>query len=670
MHSSTTQHCRTHRRSSIALAMYAALGITPALYATPSVVPLGPEVPVATDANLYNPHVAMDEDGDFVVIWDRDGEPLPRIPSIPTTSAHGRRYNAVGTLQGELEQLPNFYDKITALGVAMDADGDFVAIVGYVDIEANFHSYGVHAQRYDAVGSPQGRSQVSPAGIYNADIAMDADGDFVVVWHRYNFLGTDDIFAQRYDAAGVPKGGAFQVNTIPTGTMDFELLPTVAMDDAGDFVVVWGIQDDSEHNSIYARRYDAAGVPQGGEFQVDTATSGILHSPAVAMDADGDFVVTSTRGDSINMDVYAQRYNAAGLPQGGGFRINTFTTGRQSSSAVAMDDNGDFVVTWSSDGQDGSESGVYTRRYDAAGVPRGGEFRVNSSTTDNQNSSAVAMDQDSKFVVTWVSSNQDRSSYGIYAQRYQRCEEECDEDAILDTNDNCPFETNPEQTDSDGDGIGDPCDDSDGDGLLDADDNCPIVNNAGQADADTDGEGDACDTDRDGDGILNTTDNCPILANPDQTDADADGEGDACDTDRDGDGILNTTDNCATLANPNQTDTDSDGAGDACDTSPLGLCLNQPVTLRGTSGDDVLLGTPAVDVIAGLGGNDQINGLGGNDRLCGGFGIDTLIGGAGNDRLFGSFGADSLDGGDATDACAGGNGTDTAVNCEFTATVP
>ena len=87
-------------------------------------------------------------------------------------------------------------------------------------------------------------------------------------------------------------------------------------------------------------------------------------------------------------------------------------------------------------------------------------------------------------------------------------------------------------------------------------------------------------------------------------------------------------------------------------------CGGLPVTLQGTSGDDVLRGTNGVDVIHGLGGNDRIIGRGGDDILCGGSGRDTLIGGGGDDQLFGDRGRDQLKGGPGVDALDGGNGRD------------
>jgi hypothetical protein len=249
---------------------------------------------------------------------------------------------------------------------------------------------------------------------------MDAKGNFVVAWASFGQDGAGHgIFAQRYDSNGLPRGGEFQVNTYTTG---YQLSPAVRLDARGHFAIVW--QSDSQDGSsdgVFGQRFDAAGLPVGGEFRVNAYTTGPQTNPAVAMDPGGNFVVVWEGGldqDGDGFGVFGQRYDAAGRPQGAEFRVNSYTTDDQYSPAVAMDPDGNFVVVWASYTQDGDLAGVYGQRFDAAGAALGGEFRVNSYTTSYQWRPAVRMDAAGQFVVVWESKTEDGDGYGIFGRRY------------------------------------------------------------------------------------------------------------------------------------------------------------------------------------------------------------------------------------------------------------
>jgi len=234
------------------------------------------------------------------------------------------------------------------------------------------------------------------------------------------------------EAQMTAQGTEFRVNTYTTGNqspldlnasvedVENEVNKVSAMDANGNFVITWQSLNQAGASSgydIYAQRYDAAGVAQGSEFLVNTFTTGKQYFPAVEMDASGDFVIAwQSLNQTTNSayDIYAQRYNASGIAQDNEFLVNTNTAGSQVSPVVAMDDLGNFIVGWS------SPNDVYFKRYNSAGVSQGAETLVNNYTTGSQQLTSAAMDATGDFVVVWQSYGQNGSfsNFDIYAKRY------------------------------------------------------------------------------------------------------------------------------------------------------------------------------------------------------------------------------------------------------------
>jgi hypothetical protein len=312
--------------------------------------------------------------------------------------------------------------------VASDASGNFVVV--WVGDQQDGSYFGIFGQRYDASGTAQGaefqvNSYTTGLQAFPA-VASDASGNFVVVWSSRTLFGgggqdgsDSGVFGQRFDSLGNRVGGEFQVNSYTTYS---QFLPAVASDANGNFVVVWSSSEqDGSYAGVFGQRYDASGTAQGSEFQVNAYTTSFQSGPAVASDANGNFVViwSSYGQDGSYTGIFGQRYDASGTPQGAEFQVNSSTTSDQYAPSIASDVNGDFVVVWSNYAQDASFDGIFGQRYDASGTPQGAEFQVNSYTPGYQLLPSVASDASGSFVVVWISfPGQDGSAAGVFGQRY------------------------------------------------------------------------------------------------------------------------------------------------------------------------------------------------------------------------------------------------------------
>jgi hypothetical protein len=265
--------------------------------------------------------------------------------------------------------------------------------------------------------------------------AMEPDGDFVVVWMSSSqdgdYLG---VFGQRFAASGAPRGSEFRINTYTTG---FQGNPAVAVGSKGDFVVVWQSIQDGSASSIQGQRFDSAGNAIGGEFQVNTYTTGVQYYPRVGRASDGRFVVSwsSQLADGSAYGIAARRFDASGNPLGSEFVVNTYTTGLQGVGDVAVEANGNFVAVWEDydNNRDGSGPAIVGQRFDASGNRLGSELQVNSYTTDRQGLPSVSVSPAGGFVVAWMSRLQDGSGLGAFARRFDASGNAVGNDFLVNT---------------------------------------------------------------------------------------------------------------------------------------------------------------------------------------------------------------------------------------------
>jgi hypothetical protein len=250
-------------------------------------------------------------------------------------------------------------------------------------------------------------------------LAADADGDFIVVWASDGQDASGKgIFARRFSSAGAPVGGEFQVNLY---TVNIQQAPAVSADPDGDFVIAWASPQDGSSFGVFARRYSSAGAALDVEFQVNTYATGLQSNMAIAHHPDGDFVVVweDNGRDGSNYGVFARRFSSAGQALGTEFQINTFFTNVQNRPSMGIDPGGGFVVAWSSLGQDGSIGGVFARRFTSAGTALATEFQVNTYTSGGQLQSTVSVDAEGDFVIAWNGPELAGAGLtGVFAQRF------------------------------------------------------------------------------------------------------------------------------------------------------------------------------------------------------------------------------------------------------------
>jgi hypothetical protein len=143
-----------------------------------------------------------------------------------------------------------------------------------------------------------------------------------------------------------------------------------------------------------------APLPAGSEFPVNVSTAGDQNEAAVAVAADGGFVVVWTSGTVAlaagnSTDVYGRVFDAAGNPRTGEIRLNQAFTGNQMEPRVAVNAAGEILAVWLDSGK-----GVEARLFGADGSPLTPEGTL-SPGAGLEAVPDVAADPDGGFLVAW-----------------------------------------------------------------------------------------------------------------------------------------------------------------------------------------------------------------------------------------------------------------------------
>ncbi|KAJ6235482.1 insulin-like growth factor binding protein [Anaeramoeba flamelloides] len=366
-------------------------------------------------------------------------------------------------------------------------DGEKFIITWQSEKQDKGESYGIYFQAYNSSdGSKIGNETMANEESQFQEVlpfvtTLGKDGEkFIITWSTVYSTGAQSIiYAQIFDSNDLSKiGEPIKVHN-DTESLNKKSRAFAIGQDGGKFVITWQrhLSTSDTVSDTYARMFNSTdGSTIENEFRVNTYTTKSQENPAIsAIGQDGEkFVITweSKNQDGSDYGVYAQMFNSAdGSTIENEFRVNTYTTKSQENPAISAigQDGEKFVITWESENQDGSDSGIYAQMFNSAdGSPIGNEFQVNNLVSNSQENSAVVdlkndlfaiiwstkeiylqifdentgakllkedflvnnctageqsmpeialIDKNNgKFVVAWRSNNQDKSGYGIFAQ--------------------------------------------------------------------------------------------------------------------------------------------------------------------------------------------------------------------------------------------------------------
>lgn len=322
----------------------------------------------------------------------------------------------------------NTYSDTTQREPVIASDGFGNYLIVWSSINQDGSESGIYGQRFNSndikIGAEFSVNTTTVKTQYRPAVDMNSSGRFVVVWASMGDINSSfDVYVQVFNESGNKVGSEFLVNTYTVKSQNY---PDVAIDESGNFCVVWHswLQDGSD-KGIYAQRFSSSGLKIGSEFLVNTTTAYSQTRPSIDMSPDGNFVIVweSWKQDNSSPSgygLYGQRFTADGSRLGAEFPINTYTNDYQWFGDVALDKNGNFIVVWSSWRQDGHDGGIYGQRYFQDGSKNGNEFQVNTTTAYYQWLPKIAISKDSSFAVVWSSWKQDGSREGVYAQLFDK----------------------------------------------------------------------------------------------------------------------------------------------------------------------------------------------------------------------------------------------------------
>ncbi len=362
------------------------------------------QVNIAWLGDQKDQNVVMDDNGNFIVVWQN-------VITNGDWSIRARKFSNNGiALSNEFKVNVFDTDKVLDPVISMNNNSDFVVVWSSKNQDGD--GEGVYGRKYDIDCNPlTNEFQINNYTIDSQvarSMSMDGSGNFVVTWEQEDFY--IDIKARIFDSNCQPLTDDFVVNS---GTNTTDKNSCVSMNDNGNFIVAW------ERNSdIYARKFDISGSALSNEFVIHDVTDGNQWRVSSILEDDENVVFTYYGPDSDEYGIYIRKFDPLLNPVNIEKLINSYENYSQSHSHICKSNN-KYILTWSSDNQDGDEYGVYARLIDKDLTFLSDEFLVNTTSEGVQGSSKVCANSNGDIAIIWNSIGQDGELDGLFGQIFR-----------------------------------------------------------------------------------------------------------------------------------------------------------------------------------------------------------------------------------------------------------
>lgn len=252
----------------------------------------------------------------------------------------------------------------------------------------------------------------------NPSVVALNNGGFTITWQSYGLYSSSssqfDITGKSFDQYGslISSGSSFGTTTIS----GIQSNPSTIKLDNGNFVLAWF---DQNAFGIYAKLYNSNMNTIKSDFKVNTFTRSTDLTYPIALSLGSQFIITweSKGQDGSDFGIFGQLYSNTGNKIGSEFQVNTYTDGFQGNHYSSKLNQDIFAIVWESKINQPTyhvelKGQLFSNNADKIGQ----EFRVNSYNTNSRGYPSIAALGDENFVVSWSGEglNENSVSYGVF----------------------------------------------------------------------------------------------------------------------------------------------------------------------------------------------------------------------------------------------------------------